>query len=133
MAFLKEEACELSKRSDSTFRTASAGALLFVDSSGLRQNGRQSLLLVGNGRNRTNRYIGGLQHASERINEFYLFGKGNKLLISCESLKTLMDGEVKSNKMWIREKKKIMFGRGQRRVHSRTFSESYYLSQPEGS
>lgn len=90
MAFLKEKACELPKKSGSTMRTASAGALLFVDSSRLRRNGRQSLLLVGNGRNRTNRYIGGLQPAGERINECYLFGKGNTLLI-CESLKTLME------------------------------------------
>ena len=76
MAFLKEKACELPKKSGSTIRTASADALLFVDSSGLRRNGRQ--------------YIGGLQHAGKRINECYLFGKGNTLLI-CESLKTLME------------------------------------------
>lgn len=53
----------------------------------------------------TNRYTGGLQHASERINECYLFGKGNKLLISCESSENPY-GEVKSNKMRIREKEK---------------------------
>ena len=78
----------------------------------------------------TNRYTGGLQHASERINECYLFGKGNKLLISCESSENPY-GEVKQDVD--KGKEKIMFGRGQRRVHSRSFSRSCYLSQPEGS